>query len=67
VITSGFQGTFPSGILVGKVEELIVTEADEFQSVTIKLSADYKRIHYVEFLSKAGTLEIDSLLSTSSL
>jgi rod shape-determining protein MreC len=67
VITSGFQGTFPSGILVGKVEELIVTEADEFQSVTIKLSADYKRIHYVEFLSKVGTLEIDSLLSTSSL
>jgi len=66
VITSGFQGTFPSGILVGKVEELIVTEADEFQSVTIKLSADYKRIHYVEFLSKEGAFEVDSLLSKSS-
>ncbi len=66
VITSGFQGTFPSGILVGKVEELIVTEADEFQSVTIKLSANYKKIHYVEFMSKKDSAEIDSLLITTA-
>ena len=67
VITSGLQGTFPSGILVGKVEALILTKADEFQSVTIKLAADFKRIHYVEFFSTKDTSEIDSLLSSPSL
>ena len=67
VVTSGLQGTFPSGILVGKVEALILTEADEFQSVTIKLAADFNRIHYVEFFRTEDTAEIDSLLSTTSL
>ena len=51
IVTTGFQGTFPSGLEVGKVEEVLVTQADKFQSVTVKLGADYKHIHYVDTYS----------------
>ena len=66
VITSGFQGTFPAGIAVGKVEEVVVTHADKFQSIKVKLGADFNRIHYVEFLRNTSAIEIDSLISSAS-
>ena len=63
VVTTGFQGTFPSGLEVGKVEEVLVTQADKFQSVTVKLGADYKHIHYVEFLMNSSSEIVDSLIN----
>jgi rod shape-determining protein MreC len=63
VVTTGFQGTFPSGLEVGKVEEVLVTPADKFQSVTVKLGADYKHIHYVEFLMNSSSEIVDSLIN----
>ena len=63
VVTTGFQGTFPSGLEVGKVEEVLVTQADKFQSVTVKLGADYKHIHYVEFLMNSSAGIVDSLIT----
>ena len=63
VITTGFQGTFPSGLVVGIVEEVLVTRADKFQSVTVKLGADFKHIHYVEFLKNTSYEIVDSLLT----
>lgn len=63
VVTTGFQGTFPSGLEVGKVEEVLVTPADKFQSVTVKLGADYKHIHYVEFLMNSSAGIVDSLIT----
>jgi len=63
VVTTGFQGTFPSGLEVGKVEEVLITQADKFQSVTVKLGADYKRIHYVEFLMNSSSGIVDSLIT----
>ena len=63
IVTTGFQGTFPSGLEVGKVEEVLVTPADKFQSVTVKLGADYKHIHYVEFLMNSSAGIVDSLIT----
>ena len=63
IVTTGFQGTFPSGLEVGKVEEVLVTQADKFQSVTVKLGADYKHIHYVEFLMNSSAGIVDSLIT----
>ena len=63
VVTTGFQGTFPSGLVVGKVEEVLVTQVDKFQSVTVKLGADYKHIHYVEFLKNTNSEVVDSLIT----
>ena len=63
VITSGFGGTFPPGIKVGKVEEVLVTSADRFKTVKVKLGADFSRIHYVEFLSNPESSSLDSLIT----
>ncbi|PCJ80773.1 MAG: hypothetical protein COA49_08060 [Bacteroidetes bacterium] len=63
VITSGFQGTFPAGITVGKVEEVMVTHADKFQSIKVRLGANFNRIHFVEFLRNTSQSETDSLLN----
>ena len=63
IVTTGFQGTFPSGLEVGKVEEVLVTQADKFQSVTVKLAADFNHIHYVEFLKNTTSSIVDSLIT----
>jgi cell shape-determining protein MreC len=62
-VTTGFQGTFPSGLEVGKVKEVLVTHADKFQSVTVILGADFNHIHYVEFLKNTSSSVVDSLIS----
>ena len=63
IVTTGFQGTFPSGLEVGKVKEVLVTHADKFQSVTVILGADFNHIHYVEFLKNTSSSVVDSLIS----
>lgn len=63
IYTTGFQGVFPADITVGEVTEIHVTEADEFQTVTIELGTDYNRIRYVELIHDGGFSKADSLIS----
>lgn len=61
--TTGFGGVFPADIEVGVVKEVHVTEADEFQTLTIDLGADYSSIRYVELIRNGGFSLADSLIS----
>ena len=61
--TTGFGGVFPADIEVGVVKEVHVTEADEFQTLTIDLGADYSSIRYVELIRHGGFSLADSLIS----
>tara|TARA_Y100001954_G_C15783621_1_gene591270 strand:+ start:398 stop:1069 length:672 start_codon:yes stop_codon:yes gene_type:complete len=64
VYTTGFQGVFPSDILVGKVVKVAVTEADDFKTVIVKLGVDYSSIRFVEFLTDKRILKSDSLINS---
>ena len=64
VYTTGFQGVFPSDILVGKVVKVAVTEADDFKTVIVNLGVDYSSIRFVEFLTDKRILNSDSLINS---
>ena len=64
VYTTGFQGVFPSDILVGEVVKVAVTEADDFKTVIVNLGVDYSSIRFVEFLTDKRILTSDSLINS---
>ena len=65
VYTTGYQGLFPTDILVGEVVKVEVSVANDFKTVIIKLGTDYRSIRYVEFLTDLTVSSSDSLINTS--
>ena len=65
VYTTGYQGLFPTDILVGEVVKVEVSVANDFKTVIIKLGTDYRSIRYVEFLTDLTASSADSLINTS--
>jgi cell shape-determining protein MreC len=63
VYTTGFQGVFPSDVLVGEIKKISVTEADDFKTVIVKLGVDYSSIRFVEFLTDKRISKSDSLIN----
>lgn len=52
VYTSGLGGVFPSGILIGKVEEITTDEYDLAKIINVALVADFDNINYVAILKR---------------
>jgi len=67
VITSGYSSTFPEGILIGTVDEVIHPSGESFFKIKVKLSADFSKLSYVEvveniFQEQQNQLEEESKL-----
>lgn len=52
VYTSGLGGIFPSGILIGKVEEISTDNYDLSKIINVTPSADFDNINYVSILKR---------------
>ncbi len=52
VYTSGLGGVFPSGILIGKVENITTDVYDLAKIINVKPSADFNDINYVTILQR---------------
>ena len=57
VYTSGLGGVFPSGILIGNVENITTDEYDLSKIILVKPSADFDDIDYVTVLKRKGKKE----------
>jgi len=67
VMTTGFDGVFPSDIPVGVVEDVLGTEADEFQTAVVSLGANYPASRHVIWLNQGRQSRIDSLSNSTKL
>lgn len=47
VITSGLNDNFPKGLIIGQIQEIIFSETDIFQKVTIKPAIDFNKLEEV--------------------
>ena len=61
MISSGFQGYFPPGLMVGRVADEETDFDGQFLNVPVELAADFRSIRYVELASLQGRDEIRSL------
>jgi rod shape-determining protein MreC len=60
VLTSGYNAIFPDGIIVGRVDEVLLTD-ELFYDLTVKLSQDFRKLSYVEVVKNSLKQELDSL------
>lgn len=60
VVTSGYSNIFPYGAIIGFVDH-IETHGADFNTIRIKLAADFNSLRYVSVFKKEHREEIDSL------
>jgi rod shape-determining protein MreC len=60
ILTSGYNAIFPEGIMVGLVDEVLLTD-ELFYDLTVKLSQDFRKLSYVEVVKNSMKHELDSL------
>lgn len=61
VVTSGYSGIFPDGILVGTVERVDLREEAPFFDIKVKLAQDFRKLSYVSVVKSNLRHELDSL------
>ena len=59
IITSGLTPVFPSGILVGVVEQTNLTNSDNYHHITLQIAADYRKLSYVQVIHNRATHNIE--------
>ena len=65
ILSSGFQGYFPSGLLMGTVADETPEFDGQFLNVPVTLAADFRSIRYVQIASPQGKSEIENLTNTN--
>lgn len=61
IITSGYSGIFPEGILIGTIAEKNLRDGAPFYDLKVKLSQDFRRLSYVAVVKSNLLPELDSL------
>ncbi|MCK6616026.1 MAG: rod shape-determining protein MreC [Cyclobacteriaceae bacterium] len=61
VITSGYSGVFPEGILIGTVSDVQLSQEAPFNLVIVKLAQDFRRLAWVTVVRNRLLPELDSL------
>lgn len=51
LVTSGLTSSFPEGIPVGKVENVMLQQGDSYYTIRVKLNTDFHKIKYVEVIN----------------
>lgn len=61
IITSGYSGVFPEGILIGTIAEKSLDEGAPFYHLKVKLAQDFRKLSFVAVVKSNLLPELDSL------
>jgi rod shape-determining protein MreC len=61
IVTSGYSTFFPEGILLGTIESFEKEGGDNFYTIRINLSVDFKALTYVEVIENNRKSEIENI------
>jgi len=61
IVTSGFGGIFPEGVLIGRILESSLEENEAFHNVTIQLETEFSQLSFVQVIQNRLKVEKDSL------
>lgn len=61
IITSGYSGIFPEGILIGTISNIERTQEAPFYDLKVKLAQDFRKLSYVSVVKSNLLHELDSL------
>jgi rod shape-determining protein MreC len=61
IVTSGYSGVFPEGILIGTVAEIELSEEAPFYELKVRLAQDFRKLSYVAVVKSNLLHELDSL------
>lgn len=65
IVTSGYSSVFPDGILVGTIDSFERPEGENYYTISVLLSADFKSVTYVEVIENTKIDELRNLRSTT--
>jgi rod shape-determining protein MreC len=63
VITSGYSGIFPKGVLIGSIQSINLSDDAPFYDIKVDLATDFYKLSFVEVTENVNRPEIDSLQS----
>lgn len=61
IVTSGYSGVFPEGIMIGTIAEINPTNETSFHDLSVKLSQDFRKLSYTTVVRSNLLHELDSL------
>lgn len=61
IITSGYSGVFPNGIMVGTIARINQGKETSFHDLDVKLSQDFRKLSFVTVIKSNLLNELDSL------
>lgn len=61
IVTSGYSGVFPEGILIGTIAEVNLKQESPFYELKVKLAQDFRKLSYVSVVKSNLLHELDSL------
>ena len=65
IVTSGYSSVFPEGILIGTIASYARPEGENYYTIDVLLSADFKSVTYVEVIDNTKIEELRTLKQTT--
>jgi rod shape-determining protein MreC len=66
IVTSGYNATYPEGVMVGVISKVNIKDNDAFYDIRLELSTDFQALTYVYIISNNFRAEQDSIQALTS-
>ncbi len=61
IVTSGYSSIFPEGIMVGTIQSFDIRNGENYYTIDVDLSTNFKTVSYVEIVQNVRQIEIRQL------